>query len=78
MACKLENRLCSVKLCQGVCEKKNFVKSVHVDDWTAELVIIASNGCAALCLLFKTKYIIFPIYNKIMKIISNVFRERIL
>ena len=32
-----------IKHCWGVYEQNSIVNSVHVDDWTVELAIIASN-----------------------------------
>ena len=39
----LKYGLCCIKHCWGVYEQNIIVNSVSVDDWTAELAIIASN-----------------------------------
>ena len=41
---KLENEFCGINHCWGVYEQNSIVNWVRVDDWTAELAIIASNG----------------------------------
>ena len=43
MKSQLENELDCIKHCNGVYEQNNIVNSVRVDDWTAELTIIANN-----------------------------------
>ena len=43
MTSQLENELSCIKYCWDVYEQNNIVNNVHVGDWTAELVIIASN-----------------------------------
>ena len=42
MASKLTNVL---YIDGGVCEQNSFLKNICVDDCTAELAIIANNGC---------------------------------
>ena len=44
MASQLENGLCYIKHQLGVYVQNSVVNSVCVDDWIAELAIIASNG----------------------------------
>ena len=44
MASQLENELSWLKHYWDVWHRSGIVNSVSVDDWTAELVIIASNG----------------------------------
>ena len=44
MALQLENWICCIKHWWGVYKQNSVVNGVCVDDWTAELAIIASNG----------------------------------
>ena len=43
MASQLEIELACTKHCWGVDVQNSIVNSVHVDDWTAKVVVIASN-----------------------------------
>ena len=49
MASQLVNGFCCIKHYWGVYEQKSKVNSIRVDDWTAELAIIASNISAYIC-----------------------------
>ena len=43
MTSQLENELCCITHCSGVCEQISIVNNVGVDDWTVEWVIIVSD-----------------------------------
>ena len=44
MASQLKNGLCCLKHYLGVYEQNIRENSIHADDWTSKLAIIASNG----------------------------------
>ena len=43
MASQLEDELCRIKHCLGVCGYSNIVNTVPVDNWTVEWPMIAKN-----------------------------------
>ena len=40
LTCKLENELCCIGHCWGVYEQNSIVKSVRVDDWKEESLLV--------------------------------------
>ena len=80
MAFLLKYGLCCIKHCWGVYEQNSIVNNVSVDDWTAELAIIASNeigGCNLIRIQeFYTNFYLFFWLHSHLKHCSISFQRR--
>ena len=66
MAFQFKNGFCCIKHCWNVQEQKSIANSLGVDDWTAELAIIACVGLPVntfVCITHKCIYRVTDIYD---------------